>query len=64
MQREPQPSIEYIYSKLIYFPEGQQFTKKIVLLVLWLILICWEWIGGFLLNVRNKKSSQLKEPAT
>ncbi len=22
------PSIEYIYSKLTYFPEGQQFTKK------------------------------------
>ncbi len=24
----PLPSIEYIYSKLAYFPEGQQFTKK------------------------------------
>ncbi len=22
------PSIEYIYSKWTYFPEGQQFTKK------------------------------------
>ncbi len=27
------------------------------------ILICWEWIGGFLLNVSPKKS-QLKEPKT
>ncbi len=27
-QKEPLPSIEYIYSKLTYFPEGQQFTKK------------------------------------
>ncbi len=26
--------IEYIYSKLTYFPEGQQFTKNDVLLVL------------------------------
>ncbi len=24
---EPLPSIEYIYSKWTYFPEGQQFTK-------------------------------------
>ncbi len=43
-QKEPLPSIEYIYSKLTYFPEG-------FLLVLWSILISWEWIGGFLLNV-------------
>ncbi len=28
------PSIEYIYSKLTYFPEGQQFTKNVFLLVL------------------------------
>ncbi len=28
MQKEPLPSIEYIYSKLTYFPEGQQFTKN------------------------------------
>ncbi len=33
---------EYIYSKWTYFPEGQQFTQKIVLLVLWSILICWD----------------------
>ncbi len=26
--KEPLPSIEYIYSKWTYFPEGQQFTKK------------------------------------
>ncbi len=51
-QKESLPSIEYIYSKLTYFPEGQQFTKNILfLLVLWSILICSEWIGGFLLNV-------------
>ncbi len=29
-------------SKLTYFPEGQQFTKKNFLLVLWSILICWD----------------------
>ncbi len=23
------PSIDYIYSKLTYFPEGQQFTKNV-----------------------------------
>ncbi len=28
MQKKPLPSIEYIYNKLTYFPEGQQFTKK------------------------------------
>ncbi len=28
-QKEPLPSIEYIYSKLTYFPEGQQFTKNV-----------------------------------
>ncbi len=27
-QKQPLPSIEYIYSKLTYFPEGQQFTKN------------------------------------
>ncbi len=27
-QKEPLPSIEYIYSKCTYFPEGQQFTKN------------------------------------
>ncbi len=26
-QKEPQPSIEYIYSKWTHFPKGQQFTK-------------------------------------
>ncbi len=26
-QKEPLPSIEYIYSKWTYFPEGQHFTK-------------------------------------
>ncbi len=28
-----------------------QFTKNVFVLVLWSIIICWEWIGGFLLNV-------------
>ncbi len=28
-QKEPLPSIEYIYSKRTYFPEGQQFTKNV-----------------------------------
>ncbi len=36
-QKEPLPSIEYIYSKWTYFPEGQQFTKKKFVLVLWSI---------------------------
>ncbi len=36
-------NIEYIYSKLTYFPEGQQFAKNVFfLLVLWSILICWD----------------------
>jgi len=30
----PTPSIEYIYSKLTFFREGQQFKKKNVVLVL------------------------------
>ncbi len=29
---EPLPSIEYIYSKLTYFPEGQQFTILFIFL--------------------------------
>ncbi len=36
------PSIEYIYSKWTYFPEGQQFTKNVFVLVLWSILISWD----------------------
>ncbi len=32
----------HILSKLTYFPEGQQFTKNVFLLVLWSILICWD----------------------
>ncbi len=32
-QKEPLPSIEYIYSKLTYFPEGQQFTKNVFFLI-------------------------------
>ncbi len=52
MQKEPLPSIEYIYNKWTYFPEGQQFTKNVFLLVLWSILICWDSeLVGFLLNV-------------
>ncbi len=53
------PSIEYIYSKWTYFPEGQQFTKNSFLLVLWSILICWEVFVKC-----EPKSSQLKEPKT
>ncbi len=42
-QKEPLPSIEYIYSKLTYFLEGQQFTTIFfLLLVLRSILICWD----------------------
>ncbi len=55
------PSIEYIYSKLTYFPEGQQFTKNVFfiglmkysnLLRLWVFVKC------------EPKSSQIKEPKT
>ncbi len=28
-EKEPLTSIEYIYSKWTYFPEGQQFTKNV-----------------------------------
>ncbi len=38
-----EPSIEYIYSKWTYFPEGQQFTK--IIFFYWFyerILICWD----------------------
>ncbi len=40
------------YSKLTYFPEGQkQFINFLFffVLVFWTILICWEWIGVFLI---------------
>ncbi len=54
---------EYIYSKWTYFPEGQQFTKNVFLLVLWSILICWDSeLVGFVKC--EPKSSQLKEPKT
>ncbi len=49
--KEPLPSIEYIYSKLTYFPEGQQFTKNVFLLVLWSILIVEIVNWWVLLNV-------------
>ncbi len=32
-QKEPLPSIEYIYSKLTYFLEGQQFTKNVFFII-------------------------------
>ncbi len=34
--------IEYICSTWTYFPEGQQLTNNVFLLVLWSILICWD----------------------
>ncbi len=57
------PSIEYIYSKLTYFPEGQQLTKHFCFFIglmkysnflenLWVFVKC------------EPKSSQLKEPKT
>ncbi len=52
MQKEPLPSIEYIYSKLTYFPEGQQLTKNVFLIGLMKYSnLLRLWIGGFLLNV-------------
>ncbi len=56
-------SIEYIYSKLTYFPEGQQFTKMFFLLVLWSILICWDCESWVFVKF-EPKSSQLKESKT
>ncbi len=57
-QKEPLPSIEYTYSKWTYFPEGQQFTKNIILLVLWSIQICW--VNWWVFVKCEPKSSQLK----
>ncbi len=42
MQKEPQLSIEYIYSKWTYFLEAWHFCLKIVLLILCNILIFWD----------------------
>ncbi len=56
-QKEPLPSIEYIYSKLNIFPEGQQFTKNVFFY--WSYEVFY-WV---LLNVRLNQS-QLKEPKT
>ncbi len=53
-QKEPLPSIEYIYNKWTYFPEGQQFTKNVVFFFISLMKysnMLRLWIGGFLLNV-------------
>ncbi len=60
----PLTNIEHIYSKLTYFPEGQQFTKNVFLLVLWSILICWDWCNWWVFVKCELKSSQLKEPKT
>ncbi len=51
-QKEPLPSIEYIYSKWTYFPEEKQFTKNVFFIGLmkYSNLLRW-WIGGFLLNM-------------
>ncbi len=50
-QKEPLPSIEYIYSKWTYFPEGQQFTKNLVfLLVKYEILYLWLGLGDMAEN--------------
>ncbi len=48
-QKEPLRSIEYIYSKLTYFPEGQQFTKKKIFICLMKYSNLLRF--GFLLNV-------------
>ncbi len=51
-QKEPLPSVEYIYSKWTYFPEGQQFSKKKIFIGLMKYSnLLRLWIGGFLLNV-------------
>ncbi len=62
-QKEPLPSIEYIYSKWTYFPEGQQFTKNVFFIGLMnysnLLRVNW-WV----FVTYEPKSSQLKEPKT
>ncbi len=58
--KEPQPSIEYIYSKLTYFPEGQQLTKNFFFgigLMKYSNLL--RLAGGFLLNVNQKRTKDL-----
>ncbi len=45
------PSIECIYSKLTYFPEGQLFTKKMFYFFIGLKYSNLLRICGFLLNV-------------
>ncbi len=51
-QKEPLPSIEYIYSKLTYFPKGQQFTKNVFFIGLMNYSnLLRQWNGGVLLNV-------------
>ncbi len=61
-QKELLPSIEYIYSKRRYFPEGQQFTKNVFFIGLKyynLLRVNW-WV----FVKCEPKSSQLKEPTT
>ncbi len=41
-QKEPLPSIEYIYSNEHTFPKANNSLKMFFLLVLWSILICWD----------------------
>ncbi len=61
--KEPLPSIEYIYSKWTYFPEGQQFTNNVFFIGLLkysnLLRVNW-WV----FVKCEPKSSQLKEPKT
>ncbi len=52
-QKKPLPSIEYIYSKWTYFPEGQQFTFFVFIDLMKYSNLLRSWIGGFLLNVRQ-----------
>ncbi len=50
------------YSKLTYFPEGQQFKTNVVLLVLWSIIICWDselvvfcWMWTKIITIKRTK---------
>ncbi len=60
-QKEPLPSIEYIYSKLAYFPEGQQFIIFFIGLMKYSNLLRVNWWGFIKCE---PKPSQLKEPKT
>ncbi len=45
------PTKYWVYTVNEHTFQKANNSLNVFLLVLWSILICWEWIGGFLLNV-------------